>query len=185
VFLVPCEARCDETMAFPSMLRSAVRDAVAAVTVGEWHPPSHAFLVEVEGEALRIPYRVYYDPELLRRQLGNVQATAKLILLCLGTRHYDGHVRQECLREVLKSEAPWLTPYVLQLAGEYLVEIAEDVATAIGERNPATLRAFAMENPAYLAPAARAPGAAFTACDASAPAGSRARSPGKPRPACP
>jgi hypothetical protein len=151
MFLVRCEARCDEATAFPSRLRSAVSDAVASVTIGEWHPPRHAFMVNVEGEALRIPYRVYYDPDLLRRQLRELQAAARLILLCLGTRHYDGYLRQECLRELVKNEAPWLTPYVLQLAGEYVVEIIEDVANAIGEHNPATLRAFALENSAYLA----------------------------------
>jgi len=151
MFLVRCEARCDEAMAFPSRLRSAVRDAVASVTIGEWHPPNHAFTVNVEREALCIPYRVYYDPDLLRRQLRELQALARLILLCLGTRHYDGYLRQECLRELVKYEAPWLTPYFLQLASEYVVEIVEDVANVIGERSPATLRAFASENSAYLA----------------------------------
>lgn len=155
MFLVRCEARCDEAMAFPSRLRSAVREAVASVTFGEWHPPSHAFIVNMEGEALRIPYRVYYDPDLLRGQLRDFQAAARLILLCLGTRHYDGYLRQECLRELVKNEAPWLTPYVLQLAGEYVVEITEDVVNAIGEHNPDILRAFASENSAFLATLAR------------------------------
>jgi hypothetical protein len=146
-----CEARCDEAMAFPSRLRAAVRDVVASVTIGEWHPPSEAFIVNVEGEALLIPYRVYYDPDLLRRRIRDLQAAARVIVLCLGTRHYDGYLRQECLRELVKNEAPWLTPYVLQLAGEYVVEITEDVANAIGEYNPSMLRAFALENSAYLA----------------------------------
>ena len=155
MFLVSCEARCDEAIAFPSGLRSAVRNAITSVTIGEWHPPTHAFIVNMGGEVLRIPYRVYYDPDLLRRQLSDLPAAARLILLCLGTRHYDGYLRQECLRELVKSEAPWLTPYVLQLAGEYVVEITEDVASAIGEHNPAALRAFASENSAYLATLAR------------------------------
>lgn len=151
MFLACCEARCDEAMAFPSRLRSAVRDAVASLTVGESHPPGQAFIANVEGEALRIPYRVYYDPDLLRRRIKDVQAVDRLVFLCLGTRHYDGYLRQECLLELVKNEAPWLTPYVFQLAGEYVVEIAEDVANAIGEHNSATLRAFASENSTYLA----------------------------------
>jgi hypothetical protein len=155
MFLIRCEIRCDEATAFPAALRSAVRDAVASVTSGEWHPPKHAFMVNVEGEALRIPYRVYYDPDLLRRQLRDLQATSKLILLCLGTRHYDGYFRQECLRELVKNDAPWITPYVLQLAGEYVVEITADVANAIDGYSPAALRAFAWENSAYLATLAR------------------------------
>lgn len=151
MFLVGCENRCDEAGAFPSRLRSAVRDTVASVATGETHPPSHAFVVKVHGETLRIPYRLYYDPDLFRRELSNSQTTAKLILLCLGTRHDDGYLRQACLQGLLKDAAPWLTPYVVQLAGEYVVEIAEDVADAIVERNPATLQPFALENPAYLA----------------------------------
>jgi hypothetical protein len=151
MFLTHCEGRCDEPMAFPSVLRSAVREAVAAVSIGEWHAPRQAFDVNVDGETLRIPYRLYYDPDLLRRELSHSQSAARLILLCFGTRHYDGYLRQECLQELVKSEASWLTPYLLQLAGEYVVEIAEDVANAIGERNPATLRAFALENASYLA----------------------------------
>jgi hypothetical protein len=138
-------------MAFPSRVRAAVREAVASVAIGEWHPPRHAFIVNMDGETLRIPYRLYYDPALLRRELSNSSAIARLIRLCLGTRHYDGYLRQECLQELVKNEAPWLTPYLVQLAGEYVVEIAEDVANALIGRNPATLRAFALENPAYLA----------------------------------
>jgi hypothetical protein len=151
MFLVHCEGRCDEPMAFPSRLRSTVQEAVASIAIGERHPPRHAFTVNLDGETLHIPYRLYYDPALLRRELSNSGASARLILLCLGTRHYDGYLRQECLRELLKDETPWITPYVVQLAGEYVVEIAEDVANALKERNAQALRAFALENPAYLA----------------------------------
>lgn len=151
MFLVRCEVRCDETLAFPSILRSAVREIATRVSIGEWHAPRHSFAVNVDGEVLRIPYRLYYDPELLRRELSNSQSAARLILLCFGTRHYDGYLRQECLQELLKSEASWLTPYWLQLASEYVVEIAEELANAIGRRNSTIMRAFALENPTYLA----------------------------------
>lgn len=156
MFLVPCEPRCDEAIAFPSMQRAAVREVVAPVSVGERHAPRHAFVVNVDGETLRIPYRLYYDPELLRQELlrqelNKTEPAARHILLCLGTRHCNGYLRQECLQALLECEASWLTPYLLQLAGEYVVEIAEEVANAIGERSPATLRAFASENPSYLA----------------------------------
>lgn len=151
MFLVRCEARCDEALAFPARLRAAVRAAAATVATGERHPPRDAFVLKLDGETLAIPYRLHYDPDLLRRELASSQADAMRILLCLGTRHDDGHVRQECLRQLLADESSWLTPYLLQLAGEYVVEIAADVAAAIGARNPAALRAFAVENPAYLA----------------------------------
>lgn len=154
-FLVHCNGRCDEAMAFPAALRFTVQDAVAAVAIGELHPPCDAFEVDVVGERLRIPYRVYYDRDLLRREIGNSRGSAKHILLCLGTRHYDGYLRQECHRELLENDVPWLVPYLVQLAGEYVVEIAEDVGHAIVERDPACLRAFALRNPEYLATLAR------------------------------
>lgn len=151
MFLLRCDTRCNEQMAFPANLRSTVREAVASVAIGEQHPPRHAIIVNVAGETLRIPDRLYYDPDLLRRELNNAQADTRLILLCLGTRHYDGYLRQECLRELLKDETPWLTLYIVQLAGEYVAEIAEDVARAFVERSPASLQPFVLENPAYLA----------------------------------
>lgn len=155
MFLLTCEDRCDEPSAFPIRLGSAVQEAVASVVTGEMHPPRHAFMVNMGREELRIPYRVYYSPDVLRRELGDSQGVTKLILACLGTRHYDGYVRQDCLRELLQSDEAWLTPFILQLAGEYVVEIADDVAMCIAQRDTATLAAFASENPVYLATLAR------------------------------
>ena len=94
-FLRTCDARCDETRSFPSPLRAAVEAAVASVSSGEWHPPRHVFNVNFEGETLNIPYRVYYGPALLRRELSSSSGINRLILACLGTRHYDGYLRQE------------------------------------------------------------------------------------------
>jgi hypothetical protein len=150
-----CESGCDESMGFPARLRPAVRAALAALDAPEARTSPDGFLVSVDGEALRIPYRVYYRPELLRRRLDHAQGTEKLILACLGTRHHDGYLRQECLRVLLGGEASWLTPYMLQLAGEYVLEIVQDVADGIASRDPSALAAFARENPGYLATLAR------------------------------
>jgi len=49
-------------MVFPSMLRSGVRKVVARVSIGARHPSTHAFAVNVDGEALRVPIWLYYDP---------------------------------------------------------------------------------------------------------------------------
>ncbi|MBQ5949244.1 hypothetical protein [Massilia sp. ST3] len=42
-------------------------------------------------------------------------------------------------------------PYILQLAGEYVVEIVDDIARAIASRDAAPLAAFVRENPDYMA----------------------------------
>lgn len=120
------------------------------LAVGEWHPPRHVFVVNLDHETLHIPYRVYYSPSLLRRELSGAHGVHRLILACLGTRHYDGYLRQACLAELFRSSEAWLTPYLIQLAGEYVIEITHDVAEGIVRRDIAVLGAFAKENPAYL-----------------------------------
>lgn len=143
--------RCDEVDAFPLALRAAVLAAVACVATGETHPPCHVFLVKLNHETLSIPSRVYYNPTVLRRALGSSQGVRRLVLACLGSRHHDGHVRQECLAELLRSDEASLTPYIVHLAGEYVVEIVQDVADGIMQRDVAVLASFAKENPDYLA----------------------------------
>ncbi len=138
-------------MGFPVRLRPAVRDVLASVATGEMHPPRYAFKVNCDHETLQIPYRLYYGPDLLRRTLSDAQGIDKLLLACLGTRHYDGYLRHECLTDLLGSEDSWLTPYIVQLAGEYVVEIADDVAHGIVLRDNSLLAVFARENPNYLA----------------------------------
>lgn len=146
-----CDSRYDESMAFPASVRTSARAALASLDAPEMRPSPDRFLVTVDGETLRIPYRVYYRPDLLRRRLNAAEGIDKLILACVGTRHHDGYLRQECLRVVLGGQASWLTPYILQLAGEYVVEIVQEVADGIASRDPSVLAAFARDNPGYLA----------------------------------
>ncbi|MBD8529515.1 MULTISPECIES: hypothetical protein [unclassified Massilia] len=142
-------------MGFPSRLRAAARDAVTAVATGELQPSRHVFQVNLHGEALCIPDRLYYNPDLLRRALCTSRGDTRLVVACLGTRHHDGYLRQECLRALLGGDEPWLLPYLLQLAGEYVVEIVEDVAEGIGRCDAAMLADFAAGNTDYLATLAR------------------------------
>lgn len=150
-----CESGYEESMAFPASLRTAAQAVLASLGAPEFQPWPGWFQVAVDGEVLRIPYRVYYRPDLLRQLLSRAQGTDKFILACVGTRHHDGYLRQECLRLVLGCRASWSTPYILQLAGEYVVEIVQDVADGIAARDPTALAAFARENPRYLATLAR------------------------------
>ena len=151
----PRQARPDESLGFPSALRASVRAAVAVVAQDELAPPHGAFDVDVDGETLHIPYRLYYDPARLRRALEDARGVDRRIVACLGTRHYDGHVRQACLAQILDRDEPWLLPYIVQLAGEYVIEIVEDVARWIGTRDASSLASFARANPAWLATLAR------------------------------
>lgn len=151
MFTTPCEHRCDESVGFPSELQPPARKIIASVAAGELRSPSSAFGVNVEHEALRIPYRLYYSPELLRWKLCTSYGVKKLILACLGTRHYDGYLRQQCLGYLLRSEVSWTIPYIVQLAGEYVIEIVDDVAAGIRSCEISAITAFTNQNPDYVA----------------------------------
>ncbi|MDR3081774.1 MAG: hypothetical protein LBV60_12755, partial [Streptomyces sp.] len=86
--------------------------------------PVHPFQVEVQGETVAIPSRIYNEePEAgLERSLTGTQ---RLILHCLYSRHSDGRVRQRRLEQLVSSSEPWVVPFVVQLAGEYVLEILE------------------------------------------------------------
>lgn len=146
-----CDTRCKEAEAFPSALHAAVQEVAACIATSESHRSCSAFHVRLNHETLNIPYRVYYKSAMLRRELGNFHGVRRLILACLGTRHHDGYLRQECLAELLHSEEAWLSPYIVQLAGEYVVEITDDVAEAIVRRNATVLASFVQQNPDYVA----------------------------------
>ena len=123
----------------------------AALAATEVHTPSSVFMVNLDQEALQIPYRVYYNQALLRWKLLSSYDVEKLVLACLGTRHHDGYLRQQCLRYLLRSDVNWVLPYIVQLAGEYVVEIVDEVATNIGSLDSSFIVEFVKQNPVYFA----------------------------------
>ena len=117
--------------------------------------PSGAFSVNLDEETLQIPYRVYYAHDQLRSDLLGSRGDAKLVLACLGTRHYDGYLRQQCLSHLSSSDVNWVLPYIVQLAGEYVLEIVDEVAETIQSVDSSSVATFVRQNPAYLATFAR------------------------------
>ncbi len=72
------------------------------------------------------------------------------LALCLGTRHCDGYIREECLRQIVALERAWAVPFIVQLVGEYVIEIVELIATAVPRMNPEHLSEFAAANPEFM-----------------------------------
>ncbi|MGX1636205.1 hypothetical protein [Streptomyces sp. CBG31] len=111
--------------AFPARLAEDVRRAAAFVP--ESRPgPAEPFRVVVTGESVDIPSRVY-DEEPGECPGPGLTGTQRLILHCLYSRHHDGHVRQRHLEALLPAAEPWVVPYVIQQAGEYVREIQEAI----------------------------------------------------------
>jgi hypothetical protein len=111
--------------AFPSWLADEVQGALAAMPKTRY-PAVSRFEVDVSGGTVAIPYRIHHDepPAGAERSL---TATRRLILHCLYTRHGDGRIRQRHLEPVLGSGEPWAVPFVMQLIGEYVLEILETI----------------------------------------------------------
>ena len=136
--------------AFPFELAADVRAILRVVPESRYSqemtaddiPP-----VVVSGEVLRIPYRVYF-PEPSGRSVARLTPRQRLVLAAIFTRNSDGYVRERCLREVIRSDEPWVVPFVVQLLGEYVIEIASAIDALGGER-PAAYAAFVRENPSY------------------------------------
>ena len=140
--------------AFPRVLASDVT-AAASVMPAASHEHHRELAVRVDDEELVLPYRIYHaepDPGAVT----TLAPLAQLVLCCLYTRHHDGHTRQHSLEQVVTAADLWVVPYVVQLIGEYVVEIIEAVAAALpelavpGSPQRALYGRFAADNPAFI-----------------------------------
>jgi hypothetical protein len=109
------------------------------------HPDFQA--VNIDGELLSIPYRVYFnEPELEKeRTLSDRQ---KSILNCIFLRHHSGYIRQRRLEKIENSEY-WLTPFTFQLLGEYVIEILEVLDEQLDDNKLENYKLFTIENSKY------------------------------------
>jgi hypothetical protein len=131
--------------AFPAALRD---DALVSIsTLPEAAPAAHTFSVSIGSEVVEIPYRIYHDPALIHRE--RLTRTQDELLSCLLTRHHSGLVRQENLKRILDSNHEWVPPFILQLVGEYVIEIIRSVQDNFDRLDVNLYRAFLTRNPAF------------------------------------
>ncbi|MFD0555691.1 hypothetical protein ACFQ3B_01345 [Stackebrandtia endophytica] len=109
------------TGAFPSPLIDDAAKVLAVLPETRLSPMGH-FEVEVRGEVVAIPSRIYNEEPDAVSQLTRIQ---REMLHCLYTRQSDGYGRQRHLEMIVESTQPWVVPFVMQLAGEYVLEILE------------------------------------------------------------
>lgn len=102
----------------------------------------------LEGEKLVLPYRVYCEPHLLAYYIGQYEEL-RLVAFCLLTRHYNGYVREKYLKEIIGSNEIWVIPFIVQLLGEYVVEIIQIIYCRFDEVNKKNLIVFIKENPQF------------------------------------
>jgi hypothetical protein len=134
--------------AFPLTVREHAR-MVAEAFHEPVRPLAHKFSVKVSGEAVTIPYRLYHSPsQIITEHLTDLE---KELADCLLTRHHDGFVRQQHLERIIRSGNPWIPPFVIQLLGEYAIEIIAVIADNRSALDNAAYREFLQANPRFLA----------------------------------
>ena len=139
--------RCLHT---PNHIREVAHQIDAQLSLGEIHTPRGDRTVRVSGEAFTFPYRVYYRPHRIASVTRNLEGDARVLALCLISRHHDGHVREAAVRDSHFIERPWSTPFAVQLLGEYVVEIGRAVEDQISNFGVRPFANFARENPDFM-----------------------------------
>lgn len=140
--------------AFPSGV-GAVAERVAAAIPPSRFPAASPFTVHIDAEEIRIPYRIYNtepDPAITVEW----SVAEQLMLDCIYTRHHDGHVRERRVKRILGATDPWVVPFVVQLVGEYVVEIIEALNDGLrtlsdpDDPRRSSYARFEQENPAFM-----------------------------------
>lgn len=96
-----------------------------------------------------IPSRIY-APELRRKVTASLDEEAKFVLGCCYTRHHDGYLRERAVIKLIGFDRAWIVPFVIQLLGEYVVEISERILERLDELQLETYRRFAAANESFM-----------------------------------
>lgn len=142
--------RSVETRAFPASLIAEVGAIVPMLSDCQQYPPSETFRVFVRSESIDIPYRVYYRESHIL-ECAERQGIQGSIALCLGTRHHNGFLREKCAERLITVEEPWVVPFVMQLVGEYVLQILQLIERALPDLNAALYGDFLNANAAHYA----------------------------------
>jgi hypothetical protein len=135
--------------AFPAALRDDAFLAVSALPEDPYPRMTSTFTVRVADELVALPQRIYHDPARIHfAQLNSLQ---RELANCLLTRHNDGFVRQHYLSQVIRSRHIWVPPFVLQLVGEYVVEILQVIHHNLSSLDKPIYEQFLAANPDFLA----------------------------------
>lgn len=131
--------------AFPKSLEPVVISISERLNLDSRIEPHPGYTVTLDGGEIEIPYRIYYEiPD--KSIFGEIE---NQILSCYFTRHYDGFTRESNLREIIKNKNYFVTPYVIQLIGEYVVQNMQVILDNIDVPLLENIKRFKSENKIY------------------------------------
>jgi len=107
---------------FPKTLEFEVESLFSVITVHYKCSAYWGYEIILKENNLEIPSRIYWEEHRLRepRDLSPISRT---ILACILTRHHNGYIREKYLLYIISSNEYWITPYLIQILGEYVIEL--------------------------------------------------------------
>lgn len=130
---------------FPKAMESELVHLLLMMKINSKHNAYWGYKINLEGHILEIPSRIYWELDNLRYP-SNIPHNSLLILSCILTRHCDGFVREKYLYNLISSNSYWTIPYLIQLIGEYVVEILDLIWEIFDAINHIHLKNFIKEN---------------------------------------
>lgn len=101
-----------------------------------------------DNQKIVFPYRIYFT-ESDFPLLASFTDIKRLIYDCVFSRSADGYIRQKYIKELLcyKDKLPiWIFPYIVQISGEYVIEIVESIYCSIINKDLTELKQFCFIN---------------------------------------
>jgi hypothetical protein len=138
--------------AFPDSISPTVGQAIELIPApprAELGPKGRLGDLLVVGERVSIPYRIY-SRKPAAKVTASLDQEAAVVLACAYTRHHDGYMRERSAKAIIHVDRAWIAPFVVQLLGEYVVEIAELVLGNVAEMRPETYQRLAMDNESFM-----------------------------------
>ena len=136
--------------AFPKALSHEVDSVFNIVPLSSERPLFREIgPISINGEILHIPNRIYWQ-QPAQVEINKLTDIQVLILACLYTRNYDGFVRERYLEQIIRHSEEWVIPYIIQLLGEYVIEIIHRIEKSVDYLNKEQFSKFGEENPEYI-----------------------------------
>jgi hypothetical protein len=111
--------------------------------------PSKTFPATVADQVVVLPRRIYHNPTLI--DTVPLNSLHKELVDCLLTRHHDGFVRERHLTRIISRNHIWIPPFVIQLVGEYVIEILHVIQHNLNHLDTLIYGEFLQVNPELFA----------------------------------
>lgn len=133
---------------FPVYLAPDAKIIESTLDLSAKHQSYIPFKVNLDRDIVTLPTRIYVDSNQLNK-INNLSEIQKEMAYCFFSRHHDGFVREKCLKEFVTSNNLFAAPYIVQLLGEYVIEIIDIIYKNWDLINKNNILSFISENPLY------------------------------------